>query len=75
MIYEKTQCSEETVAHTGAKEERVTLLAADVPYQSILAIFGRVVNEDKCASTASSTVDSILRPQREKHGGRNTRVL
>lgn len=42
----------------------MTLLAADVPYQSILAVFGRVINEYKRAST---TVNGIPGLQGEKH--------
>lgn len=46
----------------------MTLLAADVPYQSFLAVLRRVVDEDERASISSPTLDGIPGPQGEMHG-------
>lgn len=46
----------------------MTPVAADIPSQSILAVFRRIINQDKSASITNAKVDSILRPQGDEHG-------
>lgn len=46
----------------------MTLPAADVPYQSVPAVFRRVVNEDESAGIDGVAVHGVPGPQGEKHG-------
>lgn len=64
----KTSKQKRKRAHTGAEGKGRAPVAADIPSQSIPAVFRRVINEDKSASITNAIVDGIPRPQGDEHG-------